>query len=117
MNPTFKFSSPKKLVDLCQCTGYMKWPIAVSPQNVQASFFLRWEFNIHKICSKIWLHTDSGKKPKKTQTTKTKKPSKNPQGVFNYVLTQGISHTEQDSHRVDVEQIPLTFAPAIQRGQ
>lgn len=32
-----------------------------------------------------------------------KKPSKTPQGVFNYVLAQGISHTEQDSHRVDVE--------------
>lgn len=46
-----------------------------------------------------------------------KKTIKNPQGVFNYLLAQGISHTEQDSHRVDVEQIPLTFAPAIQRGQ
>lgn len=47
----------------------------------------------------------------------TKKTSKNPQGVFNYVLAQGISHTEWDSHRVDVEQIPLTFVPAIQTGQ
>lgn len=45
-----------------------------------------------------------------------KNPSKNPQGVFKHVLVQGINHTEKDSHRVDIEQFPLTFAPCNPEG-
>lgn len=106
MNPTLKSCSSKNLVDPCQHAGCVKWPITVSPQNVQVSFFLKREFILLEICPKPWLHADSGKK----------KPSKNPQGVFTYVLAQGISQIKKDSHRVDIEQIPLTFAACNPEG-
>jgi len=49
MNPTLKSCFSKKLVDPCQCAGCMKWPVTVSPQNIQASFFLKWD-SIHPPC-------------------------------------------------------------------